>query len=78
MGLDTAVELFKKEDGSSEMKDIIKDKPQSLGGEDFAFFSEVVPSVMYSIGHQSDDPATSNKYVVSRVRLLLPCGVSLR
>ena len=63
MGLHTAVELFKKEDGSSELKDILKDKQQSLGGEDFAFFSEKVPSVMYSIGHQDpDDPATSNNH----------------
>ena len=63
MGLHTAVELFKKEDGSSLMSDIVEDEDFSLGGEDYAFFSEKVPSCMYMIGHQDpNDPATSNNH----------------
>jgi len=62
MGLHTAVELFKNEDGSSQVGDIIKDAENSMGGEDYAFFSEKIPSCMFMIGHQSDDPATANKY----------------
>ena len=58
MGFRSAIELFKEEDGSTDIdKIILNDESTALGGEDFAFFYHLggVPSAMFSIGHQSDD-----------------------
>ena len=63
MGLHTAVELFKDDDGSSDVAKIVKeDTSTALGGEDFAFFAKKVPSAMFGIGHAGSNPKTSTAH----------------
>ena len=63
LGMHSAVELFKKEDGSSTVEDLIYEEPNtSMGGEDFSFFGQKIPSVMFRIGHMSDEKTGSNHH----------------
>lgn len=56
LGMNSAVELFKKEDGTSKLEELIEEVPnRGLGGEDFSFFREKVPTAFFSIGHRSDE-----------------------
>lgn len=63
MGMHSAVELFKSEDGTSKVEDLIYEAPtSSMGGEDFAFFSKKIPSVMFHLGHASDEKTGTNHH----------------
>ena len=63
LGMHSAVELFKNEDGTSAVEDLIFEDPApSLGGEDFSFFGQKIPSAMFNIGHASDEKTASNHH----------------
>ena len=63
LGMRSAVELFKREDGSSKADDLIRENPNpTMGGEDFAYFGQKIPSAMFSIGHMSDEKTSTNHH----------------
>ena len=63
LGMHSAVELFKNEDGTSKVEDLIYEEPNGgLGGEDFAFFGQKVPTAMFMIGHNSGDETSANHH----------------
>lgn len=63
LGMHTAVELFKKEDGTSKVDDLIHEAPnRGLGGEDFSFFREKVPTAFFRIGHASDEKTATSHH----------------
>ena len=63
LGMKSAVELFKNEDGTSKVEDLIYERPRGgLGGEDFAFFGLKIPIAQFHIGHASDEKTASNHH----------------